>query len=133
MRWRRDDIIWAALLLVMGLLPLRWYLGLADARDERFAWRMFTAADTVSCQVRVSVGGHQLDLDRRYGRSWVRLLQRGHNGALERARDELCTSFPDAERALVRRCRTGDGPTERLTLDPKRFCSAPLVARREVR
>ena len=118
----------AAYLAWQVVLPLRYYLG-ENRRDERFAWRIFSALAIAPyhCDVHVqefAAGderGREVDLSRTLHDAWTAALRQGQDAAVDRFLDARCRSSSRVEAVeLSRLCRREDGapaPTMRVRLD----------------
>src|SRR6185503_682992 len=89
----------AVYLTWQAVLPLRYYLR-EDKRDERFAWRIFSALIIAPyrCDVRVQefpVGqqiGREVDLSRTLHDAWTAALRLGHDVVVDRFLHARCRS-----------------------------------------
>ena len=89
----------AAYLAWQVVLPLRYYVG-ANRRDERFAWRIFSAVAHAPyrCDVRVedvlheAPAGREVDLQRTLHDAWIGLLKLGQDAVVERFLRTRCRS-----------------------------------------
>lgn len=95
-------------LAIGGLLPLRWYLGLAEGYDERFAWRMFSPERMVRCKFAFIKDGEAIRLHGRFHEAWITTLQRGRMSTARAMASRLCEEEgPPIEVRWV--CREVDG------------------------
>ena len=118
----------AAFLTWQVLLPLGYYRA-GDRRDERFAWRIFSALAIAPwrCDVRVqefadgASAGRDVDLSRTLHDAWTMALRQGQDAVAERVLRARCaTSATTAAVELSRVCRAPDGhpaPQMRVRLD----------------
>ena len=110
------------------VLPLRYYLH-EDRRDERFAWRIFSALIIAPyrCDVHVqefAVGreiGREVDLSDTLHDAWTVALRLGHDAVVERFLHARCKSSPlVAAVEYSRLCQREDhapAPSMRVRLD----------------
>jgi hypothetical protein len=105
----RRDLFILSVVLLQGLIPLHYYLGVSHPYDERFAWRMFSETRLVSCQVQFKAQGQEIALKRSFHSAWVTLLRRGRPGVVKGVQDRVCVTHPGQEVTLVYRCRQVNG------------------------
>lgn len=118
----------AAYLACQVALPLRYYLG-DDRRDERFAWRIFSALaiPPFQCDVRVreltadEPAGRDVDLSRTLHDAWIASLRHGQDAVVDRFLEARCRSSARVEAVeFSRLCRRDDhrpAPSMRVRLD----------------
>jgi hypothetical protein len=102
--------------LVQGLLPLRYYLS-NDRYDERFSWRMFSSYRMARCQVDYRDGDQPLVLEESFHSAWITLLKRGRSDVVEAVGRRACATHPGADLRLDMRCRLVDGSWQELHRD----------------
>ena len=117
-----------AYLVCQIAVPLRYYLR-ENRRDERFAWRIFSALAIAPyrCDVRVqqfSPGeqvGREVKLERTLHDAWIALLKLGQDVVVERVLRLQCRSDPLVDAVeFARTCRREDrapAPYLRVRLD----------------
>ncbi len=93
--WRGRFIV--VFVLAQLVLPLRYYLGHRDPRDERFAWRMFSPMRMAQCKPTFKVNGAPADMYAEFHEAWNELAGRGRITVLEAMGAELCRRHPDAD------------------------------------
>jgi hypothetical protein len=112
-RRRVHSLLIGAYLVVQLLLPLRYYLGLAPERDERFAWRMFSSVRLQQCTLQLfelvgasSVVNREVPVEQVVGTEWAEILSRGWKNAVDRLLERRCAASPRTMVAgLSRTCR----------------------------
>jgi hypothetical protein len=109
-------------------LPLRYYLA-ENRRDERFAWRIFSALAIAPyrCDVRVqefAAGertGRDVELARTLHDAWTAALRQGQDAVVDRFLHVRCGSSSLVEAVEFTRLCRGEGgapaPTMRVRLD----------------
>jgi hypothetical protein len=126
------------------LLPLGYYRA-ENRRDERFAWRIFSALAIAPwrCDVRVqefadgasgdASGGRDVDLSRTLHDAWTMALRQGQDAVVERVLRARCASSASvAAVELSRVCSAPDArpaPQMRVRLD----CRSGTIVTREMR
>lgn len=115
-------------LAVQVLVPLSYYVG--DARDdERFAWRMFSAARLRQCHISVFEKKEEnitrVNLNRLLHSAWIHTLARGRDSAREAFFKKQCRTAPRAHVIFHRQCKDVFGE---LSVDEttERDCKALL-------
>jgi hypothetical protein len=114
----------AAYLTWQVVLPLHYYLR-ENRRDERFAWRIFSASmiPPYRCDVRVQElpSGSDVDLTRTLHDAWTTALRHGQDVVVERLLHTRCESSALVDAVeFSRMCRRDDGapaPRMRVRLD----------------
>ena len=131
----------AAYLAWQIVLPLRYYLH-ENRRDERFAWRIFSALaiPPYRCDVRVQEfapgeqPGRDVDLVRTLHDAWIAALRQGQDAVVEQFLHARCQASPLVGAVeFSRLCRREDGavaPHMRLRLDCR---SGAISAQEEMR
>ncbi len=114
------DAFIACYLVAQVALPLGYYLGLRAPADERFAWRMFSAARLDRCEAAVTVRDtasgppRPFPLDEPLQRGWVVQLTRGQPRVVEGVLARACEEAGAISATLVRRCE-GEAPASMVT------------------
>jgi hypothetical protein len=142
--WRLRRLISLAIAAYLAwqvVLPLRYYLA-ESRRDERFAWRIFSALAIAPyrCDVRVqefAAGertGRAVDLSRTLHDAWTAALRQGQDAVVDRFLHARCRSSSLVEAVeFSRLCRREDGapaPYMHVRLD---CLSGAISAQEEVR
>ncbi|MCB9728138.1 MAG: hypothetical protein H6746_06630 [Deltaproteobacteria bacterium] len=114
---RRINALIAVTLGFAVFIPLTYYMS-DDRRDERYAWRMFSAQRAEVCEATVvedrldpdgQTRSHPLDLVVTIHQAWVSGLKLGRPDIVDRFLDYRCEQ-PDVRRVvLTRDCRSGAG------------------------
>jgi hypothetical protein len=130
----------AAFLTWQVLLPLGYYRA-ENRRDERFAWRIFSALAIAPwrCDVRVqefadgASVGRDVDLSRTLHDAWTMALRQGQDAVAERVLRARCASSASVVTVeLSRVCRASDArpaPQMHVRLD----CRSGTIVTRETR
>lgn len=93
--WRgRFIVVFLALQLA---IPLRYYVRHRDPRDERFAWRMFSAMRMAQCKPTFKLDGAPINPYTEFHEAWNELAERGRFTVIEAMGAELCKRHPNAE------------------------------------
>ena len=118
----------AAYLICQVALPLRYYLG-ENRRDERFAWRIFSALAIAPYQCDVHVQefgadervGRTVDLSRVLHDAWIVALRQGQDAVVDRFLHARCASSALVQAVEFSRiCQRSDrrpAPFMRVRLD----------------
>ena len=122
-RSRWVDALVALWLAAHMVIPLGYYT-VRDERDERFAWRMYSAQRAELCRVDFAeVIAGQARSSRQQAISLTRTIHKAWESGLERGRPDIIAAFvawrcaEGAEQVhMLRRCKSGDG----RPLDPLR-------------
>ncbi len=125
---RRINILILLVLFASVLIPATYYMK-DDRRDERYAWRMFSAQRAAVCDAKVveqrasatgTLTRHDLNLVATIHQAWVGGLQLGRPDIVARFFDYRCEQ-PDVQQVvLTRTCHSSAGrplPPEVLTHD----------------
>ncbi|MFT5586218.1 MAG: hypothetical protein ACI9VR_003815 [Cognaticolwellia sp.] len=118
----RRDLFILTVVLLQGLIPLHYYLGVSHSYDERFAWRMFSETRLVSCQVQFRADGEEIALKRTFHSAWITLLRRGRPSVVQGVQDRVCATHSGQEITLLYRCRQMDGEAPVFNDGSKAVC-----------
>lgn len=125
---KRINILISLIVAASVCIPATYYMS-DDRRDERYAWRMFSAQRAATCDVRVveqhaSADGtltrHDLNLVVTIHQAWVGGLQLGRPDIVARFFDFRCEQPEVQQVVLTRDCRSPAGrplPIDILTHD----------------
>ncbi len=117
---RGPTLLIGAYLAVQLLVPLGYYTVRGDRGDDRFAWRLFTAAPDDRCRARFLVGEERTParLETIFDRGWIELAGQGRVQVVERMARHLCSRHPDQPVRVDLICRRPDGgEPERISGD----------------
>lgn len=121
----RVNALIVVVLLVQLLVPLRYYLGLAEGDDERFSWRMFSTVRLQRCEMSVSEVREGSDVPQPLALkpilqvAWISILQRFRPSVVEGFMRFRCDTDGVTKVLYDRRCVAPDGtslPPNRLEL-----------------
>jgi hypothetical protein len=125
---KRINLLISLVLAASVFIPATYYMN-DDRRDERYAWRMFSAQRAEVCDAkvveqRVSATGtstrHDLNLVVTIHQAWVSGLKLGRPDIVQRFFDYRCEQPEVHQVVLTRDCRSGAGrplPVDVLTHD----------------
>jgi hypothetical protein len=93
--WRGRFIV--AFIVLQLAIPLRYYVGHRDPRDERFAWRMFSPMRMAQCKPTFKLDGTAINPYTEFHEAWNELAERGRFTVIEAMGAELCKRHPKSE------------------------------------